>query len=202
MFCPNCGSKFKKIITKSHYGAKIEIDQCSKCGGIWCDKLEMYKISPKQGIEIDKVDLSKIRQLKLIKKDLICPKCKKPLKKFSDPFFPKQIQLDCCFSCGGFWFNRGELTQFKKWQQEKIMKFSQKELSEKDKEFIKDVKRLMELQKSDKDDMFAKVGKFLTQPVSRFKPYDKVDSSKEKKMAIAYIIFQLINFVIKAVIKK
>ena len=46
MFCPNCKSKFKKVVVKSHYGVNIELDQCPRCGGVWSDDLEMFKVSP------------------------------------------------------------------------------------------------------------------------------------------------------------
>jgi Zn-finger nucleic acid-binding protein len=209
MNCSNCDSKLKKVAVKSHYGVNIELNQCSLCGGIWCDDLEMFRISPKSARKIDKVNIQKLKELKPIKKALKCPKCKSSLKEFKDPYFPKQINLEHCLKCGGFWLNRGELTQFKKWQKGKITK-SRKELSEKDKELAKEMNRMLESSKDRTLETWGKIGDFLSQPAHpynigvsrpmRVYRYHLKDEKAAKVAAYMYIVIYIISQIARRLI--
>ena len=48
-----------------------------------------------------------------------CPQCNNILQNFKDSNFPQQIRLSFCPKCMGFWLNRGELTEYKNWQNTK-----------------------------------------------------------------------------------
>jgi uncharacterized protein len=122
MICPNCQTQFHTVQAKSHYGANIKIDQCPNCGGIWCNSLDMASVSPEEAQRIDKLDIGKLSSYSAIKKDLHCPKCNNILQNFKDPSFPQQIRLSFCSKCMGFWLNRGELAEYKKWQNIKTAK--------------------------------------------------------------------------------
>ncbi|MCD6094698.1 zf-TFIIB domain-containing protein [bacterium] len=203
MLCPNCNSQMKKVEVRSLYGAKIEIDQCPVCGGIWCDKFELYRISFKEGIKIDRLDIDRLAKLKPIKNNLVCPKCNIFLKKFNDPNFPQQIHLDYCPHCGGVWLNRGELSQFKEWQRAKI-EYSKKELTKKDKELSEQVKRMMALEKSNKYEIAGKIARFLNQPVygPQWSYTEQIFDKDDKLSSVIYTIFHLMRLITKVLIKK
>lgn len=209
MNCPNCQSKFKKVILKSHYGVNIELEQCPDCGGIWCDNLEMYRVSPNEALKVDKLDIKKLEEFTLIKKKLICPKCKASLKEFKDTFFPKQIKLEYCPKCRGLWLNRGELSQFKKWQKEKI-KISPKEKLEKNKELAHQLEKIVILEKLKKGESYGgreKTEKALKKavPPSTFLmglgPSELVKNKEYAKIiAYFYVIIQILFLIAKRVI--
>lgn len=185
MHCPNCGSRLKKVVVKSHYGVKIELNQCPCCGGVWCDDLEMHRVSSKSALWLGKLDAKKLQELVEIKKKLICPKCGNLLKEFKDPFFPKQIKLEHCSQCGGFWLNRGELSQFKKWQLRKP------EISKKDKELNAQMDKILALHKDKTIQTWGKVGKFLSQPANA-KMSVRDENNSSKIISYMHIVFQLL----------
>lgn len=204
MFCPNCGSKFKNIVVKSHYGINIELEQCLSCGGIWCDDLEIYRISPESTQGIDKLDIKKLKEFTPIKQELVCPKCKIVLQEFKNPYFPKQIKIEHCFKCGGFWLNRGELTQFKEWQQQQKIKkkLSLKELKIKDKELSKELNGLLamaelsDLERKKTFEAWAEAGKFLAQKAHPYTIVARTGIKSEeaaKIVAYIYIILQILS---------
>ena len=45
---------------------------------------------------------------------MICPRCKKLLSNKTIIDFKYFLNLDYCSSCGGIWFDKGELTRFEK----------------------------------------------------------------------------------------
>lgn len=201
MYCPNCEAKLKDVVVKSHYGATIELNQCPNCGGIWCDKLEIYGISPEEAHGIEKLDVKKLEEFKLIKKELICPRCKNALIEFKDPHFPRQINLEHCFKCGGFWLNRGELVQFKEWQKIKSKK-SRKEILEKNREFSKQIERLFDLERKGTLEIWGEAGRFLSQPVKLGRPSIGLQSEESTKVvAYIFIIIQIISLIARRLLR-
>lgn len=207
MLCPNCQTKLKKVMAQSRYGLKIELNQCQNCGGIWCDDLEMHRISLKSAQKIEKVNITKLKKWTPIRKKLICPRCKTLLKEFKDPNFPQQIKLEHCFECGGFWLNRGELIQFKNWQIEK-KKLTKKQLKKEDEKLLNDISQLLVLENLKKEEAFKtwqEVGKFLNQRVYPWKrtPTTEIKSKEAAKIiAYIYIILQLLTQIaIRLIIK-
>jgi Zn-finger nucleic acid-binding protein len=65
MNCPNCQTTFQEVQVKSRYGANIKINQCPKCGGIWCNSLDMSSISPEEAEKIDKLDIKNWPKVRL-----------------------------------------------------------------------------------------------------------------------------------------
>jgi uncharacterized protein len=131
MNCPNCQTTFQEVQVKSRYGANIKINQCPNCGGIWCNSLDMSSIAPEEAEKIDELDIKKLAESSPINKKLSCPQCHGELQHFKDENFPDQIKISFCPKCMAFWLNRGELAEFKEWQEVKINKArSDKELKE------------------------------------------------------------------------
>lgn len=126
----------------------MALDQCPTCGGVWCDKLELYRVSHHAAHKLENIKPESLSENKPINKKLICPKCHKEMIKLDDPYFPSQIAVECCPECFGFWLNRGELVEFKNWQQAKkeaIRKQNLKKEEEikKEKELKKQLARLL-----------------------------------------------------------
>jgi Zn-finger nucleic acid-binding protein len=109
MNCPRCKSKMNVFENKS-----VKIDVCNEgCGGIWFDWLELKKMD--EAHEADPAFLEKLAKTKTksinIADKLNCPKCVKPqpmMRKFSS--VKRQVEIDECPICAGFWLDAGELT--------------------------------------------------------------------------------------------
>jgi Zn-finger nucleic acid-binding protein len=107
MNCPACGNALEGMTV-----ADITVDVCNRgCGGIWFDRFELQKVDePRESageslLEIEKdqgisVDHSRRRK---------CPKCTDiiMMRHFFSP--KRQVEVDECPSCAGFWLDCGEL---------------------------------------------------------------------------------------------
>jgi Zn-finger nucleic acid-binding protein len=116
--CPVCGVDMKKVSARADPGRLIVLDQCGRCGGIWCDKWELYPVAPDEAQRIDPLDDRLLRDLQpLPDKTLYCPRCADRLQLFHDPLLPADIQFQRCRHCEGIWLNRGNFARFKNFQQ-------------------------------------------------------------------------------------
>ncbi len=111
MKCPACYN----ALTALQVGSLV-VDVCSGgCGGIWFDAFELERVDEQQEaagepllhIERDEsivVDASRKRQ---------CPRCEGI--KLHRHFFSakRQVQVDQCPNCGGYWLDAGELAQIR-----------------------------------------------------------------------------------------
>jgi Zn-finger nucleic acid-binding protein len=98
-------------------GSLIQLDQCGKCGGIWCDKWELFPLDSDEGARLDPLDQDLLRdQTKLPQKTMYCPRCADELAVFADPILPADIQLCRCRHCDGLWLNRGQFRRYKEYQ--------------------------------------------------------------------------------------
>jgi Zn-finger nucleic acid-binding protein len=105
------------VTAKANPGTLIQLDQCGQCGGIWCDKWELFPIDPDEAERLDSVDEKLLTAPgELATKTVYCPRCTGKLQSCSDPMLPKDLQLKRCWRCDGIWLNRGELKRFKKHQ--------------------------------------------------------------------------------------
>jgi Zn-finger nucleic acid-binding protein len=112
MICPVCKNTLKEIDINS-----IKVDICENgCGGVWFDWLELKKVDEKH--ETDGLFLLDIPR----NEDLVinhsakrkCPRCEEEiimLKHFSS--IKKEIEIDECGNCGGFWLDAGELKKIR-----------------------------------------------------------------------------------------
>jgi len=185
MKCPECDVKMFLVKTESHYGVPIFLDQCSQCGGLWFDESEMNRTHHDAAKILDQ---KKLKEFKYFPKEaLICPKDGLKLKLFKDLNFPKEIVVENCHNCGGFWFNRGEFASYQKYRKEK-----REENIEIDKELEKRVNALISKHHSgDVYDTLGKLGKFLSTPIERGyypRPAEGVDEKTAKRVSLIILI--------------
>jgi Zn-finger nucleic acid-binding protein len=106
-----------EVTARATPGSLIQLDQCRRCGGIWCDKWELFPVDAEEAKRLDSVDEDLLRdRLKLPEKTLYCPRCADELRVFADPVLPPEIQLQRCRHCDGIWLNRGQFQRYKKHQ--------------------------------------------------------------------------------------
>lgn len=191
MRCPNCVGQMNLVNLKSHYRIPLVVDQCQKCGGIWFDRHEYYRATKENVHTLENVNLASLRSNVVIKTKLYCPRDAKLLIRFSDPNFPKNIDVERCDHCGGFFFNRGELAQFHLWKEEK----KKTTLS---KQYDMTMKARFEQEKEKSIyPMLEKVGDFLTTPY-----YGDHTQEQKKYVQIAIVIIQIINVLLNFFIRK
>ena len=107
MKCPKCSGAMSSV---SHQG--IEVDRCTKCGGLWFDMLEaedLKKLSGSEAIDTgDKKtgkDQNKIGKIK-------CPKDSATMLRMVVNGQP-HIWYESCPVCYGTYFDAGEFKDFK-----------------------------------------------------------------------------------------
>ena len=121
--CPQCDREMAEVTARAAPGSLIQIDQCGKCGGIWCDKWELYPVDGDEAERLNPIDLNLLcGGIALQKKMLYCPRCADELDIFSDPILPKEIQLRRCRHCDGLWLNRGQFRRYKEYQKSTRLK--------------------------------------------------------------------------------
>jgi Zn-finger nucleic acid-binding protein len=117
MRCPQCDISMNEVTARANPGSLIQLDQCAQCGGIWCDKWELFPVDPDQASRLDFVDEKLLSTpAEVAKKALYCPRCTSKLAIFNDPILPKDILLQRCRRCEGIWLNRGQLSRYKNYQ--------------------------------------------------------------------------------------
>ena len=115
--CPVCDSEMKEVSARANPGTLIILDQCGKCGGIWCDKWELFPVGPEEAGRLDPLDENLLQTpVPLEEKTLYCPRCRDRLRVFQDPLLPSDIHLQRCRRCDGIWLNRGQFNRFKQFQ--------------------------------------------------------------------------------------
>ena len=108
-----------QVVARADPGTLIQLDQCRKCGGIWCDKWELFPIDPDESRRVDNVDTALLTApVKMPRHCLYCPRCTAPLQECKDPSLPPELLFERCLRCEGIWLNRGELIRYKDHQGE------------------------------------------------------------------------------------
>lgn len=111
MKCPACLSALSSVQANN-----LVVDVCNTgCGGLWLDKGELQKVDETHEI----VPHAMLRPLKIQQvvvdhnKPRKCPKCvgETLSRCFFDP--QKNVEVDECHRCGGFWLDLGELIQIR-----------------------------------------------------------------------------------------
>jgi Zn-finger nucleic acid-binding protein len=117
--CPQCAVAMREVAARANPGQMIILDQCPKCGGIWCDQWELFPIQADEAARLEPADEELLRELQPIddKRQFYCPRCTAQLLFAKDPALPPDLQLRRCLKCEGIWLNRGQFTQFKAEQQ-------------------------------------------------------------------------------------
>ncbi len=103
MKCPGCNQP-SLVETMARGG--VLVDVCKTCKGVWLDRGKVFLLSrkPKElerllGSETDEPVLS----------DRHCPRCQVNLEE--TPFLRRDLLVDRCPECEGYWFDSGELNK-------------------------------------------------------------------------------------------
>ncbi len=90
----------------------VQIDRCSKCGGLWFDEFELDELKAKPGSE--KVDTGHAqRRNQSSQQQLKCPKCEALMLRMVDGEQP-HIWYETCEVCGGSFLDAGEFKDMKR----------------------------------------------------------------------------------------
>jgi len=115
--CPQCKTAMTAVRARANPGTLIELDQCGRCGGIWCDKWELFPVDPAEASRIDVLDKKLLSTFAApAKQTLYCPRCTAKLQACKDPLLPDDVQFRRCQRCDGIWLNRGQFTRYKAYQ--------------------------------------------------------------------------------------
>ena len=115
--CPQCDRAMNEVRVRANPGQLIVLDQCGQCGGIWCDKWELFPVDSDEAERIDPLDETLLQdRTALTHKPIYCPRCTAALHVLVEPILPKEIQLQRCGRCDGIWLNRGQFRRYKLFQ--------------------------------------------------------------------------------------
>ena len=107
MNCPRCTGNLKST-DFGEYGLAI-IDVCPDCQGSWFDSGELDRLDDSVWTDVENIDFSDVEESH---KNIPCPKCDVNLEPLS-PMDAKDLIVDRCPSCQGFWLDKGELDRMK-----------------------------------------------------------------------------------------
>ena len=113
MICPTCGKPLSEISIE-----EIQLDVCKNgCGGIWFDRFELKKMdephefTDENLIELLSVD-SPAEYDQSQKRN--CPKCRDIVMMKNFYSVKKEVEVDHCPKCAGYWLDEGELFKIRK----------------------------------------------------------------------------------------
>ena len=111
MICPACGDKLSQLVV-----AGVVLDVCSGgCGGIWFDAFELQKVAAAQEITEDieiKVPRDPAKHVDY-KMRRSCPKCNDVVLMRHYYSKLRQVVVDECPNCAGFWLDAEELEKIR-----------------------------------------------------------------------------------------
>ena len=112
--CPQCELPMNPVTARGNPGSLIELDQCNQCGGIWCDKWELFPIQTDEAARLEPADQELLcAPVPLIKKELFCPRCTARMSPVKEPALGADVQFQRCLRCDAIWLNRGQFTHYK-----------------------------------------------------------------------------------------
>jgi Zn-finger nucleic acid-binding protein len=115
--CPQCDVPMHQVMAPADPGTLIQLDQCRNCGGIWCDKWELFPVDPDAARLLDPLDEALLNAPAARRAaPRHCPRCTAPLQECKDPGLPSDLLFDRCLRCEGIWLNRHELARYKEHQ--------------------------------------------------------------------------------------
>lgn len=113
--CPYCLVPMREVSARARTGYLVLLDQCPRCGGVWCDRWELFPLAPEEAERIDAIDETRLGgPTTPVRAPGRCPRCTAPLQMFRDPLLPSDARIERCRVCDGMWMNRGELTRAKR----------------------------------------------------------------------------------------
>lgn len=115
--CPQCDVPMQQVAVRANPGSLIQLDQCLRCGGIWCDKWELFSLDADDAERLDGLNEKLLAApAEIVSKPLYCPRCTSKLARLKEPLLPGDIVLQRCARCEGIWLNRGQMTRYKDYQ--------------------------------------------------------------------------------------
>jgi Zn-finger nucleic acid-binding protein len=113
--CPHCGVVMRAVSARARTGYCLLLDQCPRCGGIWCDRWELYPLDADDAARIDALDDAQLRAAgPRTDAPGRCPRCTAALQPFRDRALPSDARIERCTVCDGMWLNRGALSRIKR----------------------------------------------------------------------------------------
>lgn len=112
--CPHCAGAMREVSARARTGYLILLDQCPQCGGVWCDRWELFPLTPEEAARIDALDDAQFHAATGTPASAgRCPRCTTTLQPFRDPMLPADARIERCRVCDGMWMNRGALSRAK-----------------------------------------------------------------------------------------
>ena len=113
--CPHCRRPMREVNARARTGYLLVLDQCENCGGVWCDRWELFPLAPSEAARLDPIDADRLRaEVAASAEPGQCPRCEIALHPFRDPLLPADARIERCRVCEGMWLNRGELARSKR----------------------------------------------------------------------------------------
>ena len=111
MKCPACENSLQEITVGG-----INVDVCKGgCGGIWFDRDEILKFDePHESAGESLLDIERDESINVDHSAVrLCPKCEGigMMRHFYS--IKKEVEVDECANCGGFWLDPGELARIR-----------------------------------------------------------------------------------------
>jgi Zn-finger nucleic acid-binding protein len=104
----------REATARARTGYLIVLDQCPDCGGVWCDRWELFPLSSGEARRLDPVEPERLQAPTTEPTGAgRCPRCEIELRSFRDPLLPADARIERCPVCEGMWLNRGELRRMK-----------------------------------------------------------------------------------------
>lgn len=113
VLCPTCGKKLVSVAIED-----IELDVCSNgCGGIWFDRFELQKLDEQH--EFSDANLEEVLSVESPAKfdgsmKRQCPKCENIVMMRHFFSVKREVEVDHCPKCAGYWLDEGELFKIRK----------------------------------------------------------------------------------------
>jgi uncharacterized protein len=107
MICPGCGRELSQVAA-----GKIVVQACrGGCGGIWFDHAELKAAEdPRDPAGEALLDLSRDETIQVDRtRRRKCPKCRDVVMMRHFSSVRKEVTVDECPECGGYWLDVGEL---------------------------------------------------------------------------------------------
>ncbi len=103
MNCPGC---HQPSLVETMARGGVLVDVCKTCKGVWLDRGKVFLLSRKPK-ELERLLTSETDEPVL--SDRQCPRCHVNLEEM--PFLRRDLLVDRCPECEGYWFDSGELTK-------------------------------------------------------------------------------------------
>ena len=113
MKCPRCDVDLAQVTIED-----IQLDVCKdSCGGVWFDRFELQKMDePHEFTDENLIDVlaieSPVPYDSTLKRK--CPKCEDTVMMRHFFSVKKEVEVDHCPKCAGYWLDEGELFQIRK----------------------------------------------------------------------------------------